>query len=212
MNMRTRVKICGITRVEDALAVSRHGVDAIGLVFYAKSPRNIDIQKASEICNELPAFVTVVALFKDAEPSFIQGIVDQLPIDLLQFHGSESEDFCLQFSKPYIKAVGMIGQKDVAAFANQYPTSRGLLLDSHAIGEDGGSGHVFDWGTIPSDIRNQITLAGGLNVQNVAQAIEQVRPFAVDISSGVESSGGIKDEALVKAFMNEVKRVDCEHE
>lgn len=212
MNIRTRVKICGITRVEDALAVSRAGVDAIGLVFYAKSPRNIDIEIASAICKALPAFVTVVALFKDADESFVRSIIELVPIDLLQFHGSETEAFCLQFAKPYIKAVGMVGQEDVAAFAGQYPSARGLLLDSHAIGEDGGSGHVFEWGTIPEAIRHQITLAGGLTADNVAQAITQVRPFAVDISSGVESSGGIKDEALVKAFMNEVKRVDYEHE
>lgn len=212
MNIRTRVKICGITRVEDALTVSRNGVDAIGLVFYAKSPRNIDIETALTICNSLPAFVTVVALFKDADEAFVRSVTESLSIDLLQFHGSETEAFCQQFSKPYIKAVGMVGQNDVAAFASQYPSARGLLLDSHAIGEDGGSGHVFDWGTIPTGIRNQITLAGGLTADNVAQAIEQVRPFAVDISSGVESSGGIKDEALVKAFMNEVKRVDCENE
>ena len=212
MNIRTRVKICGITRIEDALTVSSSGVDAIGLVFYAKSPRNITIEQAVDICKALPAFVTVVALFKDADESFVRSVIEQMPVDLLQFHGIESEEFCLRFDKPYIKAIGMIGQKNVADFAAQYPTARGLLLDSHAIGEDGGSGHVFDWGTIPESIRNQITLAGGLTADNVAQAIEQVRPFAVDISSGVESSGGIKDEALVKAFMNQVKRVDCEHD
>lgn len=212
MNFRTRVKICGITRVEDALAVSRCGVDAIGLVFYAKSPRNIDLERAREISKVLPAFVTVVALFKDADENFVQSVIDKVAIDLLQFHGSETEAFCQQFSKPYIKAIGMVGQSDVAAFASQYSSARGLLLDSHAIGEDGGSGHVFDWGTIPESIRGQITLAGGLTANNVAEAIKQVRPFAVDISSGVESSGGIKDEALIEAFMNEVKRVDCEHE
>jgi len=212
MSYRTRVKICGITRVEDALAVSRHGVDAIGLVFYVKSPRNIDIKQAQTICQSLPAFVTVVALFKDADAEFIHNVLDNVPIDLLQFHGTETEDFCRQFTKPYIKAVGVAGQENIQAFAAQYPTARGLLLDSHAIGEDGGSGHVFDWGMIPQSIQNQITLAGGLKADNVASAIEQVRPFAVDISSGVESSGGIKDEALIKAFMNEVKRVDCEHE
>lgn len=212
MNLRTRVKICGITRVHDALAVSHAGVDAIGLVFYAKSPRNIDISQALAICDALPAFVTVVALFKDPDEAFVRSVVEQLPVDLLQFHGTETEAFCLQFSKPYIKAIGMEGQQDVAEFSSRYASSRGLLLDSHAIGEDGGSGHVFDWGSIPVAIRDQITLAGGLNADNVATAIEQIRPFAVDISSGVESSGGIKDEALINAFMNEVKRVDCEHE
>ncbi|MCK4710203.1 MAG: phosphoribosylanthranilate isomerase [Gammaproteobacteria bacterium] len=212
MSQRTRVKICGITRVEDALAVSRSGVDAIGLVFYAKSPRNIDANTALEICQSLPAFVTVVGLFKDADESFVREVIKQVPIDLLQFHGSETEEFCSRFSKPYIKAVGMVGQNNVSEFAQQYKSARGLLLDSHAIGEDGGSGHVFDWGTIPGAIRGQITLAGGLTADNVADAIQQVKPFAIDISSGVESSGGIKDEALIKAFMNEVKRVDCEHE
>jgi len=212
MSLRTRVKICGITRVEDALAVSRYGADAIGLVFYEKSPRNIDAAAAIEICKALPAFVTVVALFKDADEGLVRSVIEQVPIDLLQFHGAETETFCQQFEKPYIKAVGMSGHNNVAEFASQYTSARGLLLDSHAIGEDGGSGHIFDWGTIPKNIQGQIALAGGLTADNVADAIVQVRPFAVDISSGVESSGGIKDEALIKAFMNEVKRVDCEHE
>lgn len=212
MSFRTRVKICGITRVEDARAVSRCGVDAIGLVFYAKSPRNIDVKTALKICHALPAFVTTVALFKDAEAAFVRHVLEQVPVDLLQFHGSETAEFCQQFSKPYIKAVGMAGQLDVAHFASDYPDARGLLLDSHAIGEDGGSGHIFDWGSIPESIRGQITLAGGLTAENVASAITQVRPFAVDISSGVEASAGIKDKTLIEAFMNEVKRVDCEHE
>lgn len=212
MSFRTRVKICGITRAEDALAVSRYGADAIGLVFYHKSPRNIDAEKAVEICQAIPSFVTIVALFKDADEDFVNSVINRVPIDLLQFHGSETEAFCQQFSRPYIKAVGMGGQHDVAGFAAQYPSARGLLLDSHAIGEDGGSGHVFDWGVIPEEIRGQITLAGGLSADNVASAIKQVQPFAVDISSGVEASAGIKDEALIKAFMSEVKRVDCEHE
>ena len=212
MNQRTRVKICGITRVEDAQAVCRAGVDAIGLVFYAKSPRNIDVKKAIEICHSLPAFITVVALFKDADEAFVRDVIQQVPIDLLQFHGSENETFCTQFDKPYIKAVGMVGHANINEFAERYTRARGLLLDSHAIGEDGGSGHVFDWGTIPESIRGQITLAGGLTADNVASAIEQVRPFAIDISSGVESSGGIKELAKINAFMNEVKRVDCEHE
>jgi len=212
MSFRTRVKICGITRVEDALTVSRYGADAIGLVFYEKSPRNINVEQAIDICKSLPAFVTVVALFKDASEDFVRSVINQVPIDLLQFHGTETEAFCLKFEKPYIKAVGMTGQNDVVDFAKQYTSARGLLLDSHAVGEDGGSGHVFDWGSIPKDIQGQIALAGGLTADNVADAISQVRPFAVDISSGVESSGGIKDEALIKAFMSEVKRVDCEHE
>ncbi|MDH5516825.1 MAG: phosphoribosylanthranilate isomerase [Gammaproteobacteria bacterium] len=212
MSLRTRVKICGITRVQDAKAVCAAGVDAIGLVFYAKSPRNIAISQALAIVDALPAFVTVVALFKDPDQAFVRSVIDQLPIDLLQFHGSESEAFCQQFAKPYIKAVGMQAQQDLAEFSSRYLSARGLLLDSHAIGEDGGSGDVFDWGTIPVAIRHQITLAGGLRPDNIAAAIKQVRPFAVDISSGVESSGGIKDELLINAFMNEVKRVDCEHE
>lgn len=212
MNLRTRVKICGITSIDDALTVSRCGVDAIGLVFYAKSPRNIDVETARAICRALPAFVTTVALFKDADESFVRAVLEQVPVDLLQFHGVENEAFCQQFGRPYIKAIGMTGQHDVASFSKEYPAARGLLLDSHAIGEDGGSGHVFDWGTIPASIRGQITLAGGLTAANVASAITQVRPFAVDISSGVESSAGVKDKTLIEAFMKEVKRVDCEHE
>ena len=212
MSFRTRVKICGITRVEDALTVSRYGVDAIGLVFYEKSPRNIDVEQAVEVCKSLSAFVTVVALFKDADEDFVRSVISRVPIDLLQFHGGETEAFCQQFEKPYIKAIGMSGQHNITDYVKQYTSARGMLLDSHAIGEDGGSGHVFDWGTIPKNIQGQIALAGGLTADNVADAITQVRPFAVDISSGVESSGGIKDEALIKAFMNEVKRVDCEHE
>lgn len=212
MSFRTRVKICGITRVVDAATVCQAGADAIGLVFYQKSPRNITIDQAQQICAIVPAFVTVVALFKDADSEFVNQVISQVPIDLLQFHGTESEAFCTQFLKPYIKAVGVAGEDDISRFVDEYASARGVLLDSHAVGEAGGSGHVFDWGTIPESIRGQIILAGGLNVDNVASAIKHIAPFAVDVSSGVESSGGIKDEALIRAFMNEVKRVDCENE
>ena len=212
MVQRTRVKICGITGVDDALSVARHGVDAIGLVFYEKSPRNITIEKAMEICHAVPAFVTLVALFMDADPDDIKQVTAQVPIDLLQFHGKETPEFCAQFGLPFIKAIGMAGQTDIEQYCNEFKQARGFLLDSHVLGKAGGSGQVFDWGDIPESMRGDIILAGGLNPGNVADAIQQVRPYAIDVSSGVESSSGVKDEQLIANFMNQVKRVDCEHE
>jgi phosphoribosylanthranilate isomerase len=202
----TRVKICGITRVQDALCAAEHGADAIGLVFYARSPRHLSIEQAATICAELPAFVTTVALFKDADADTVHRALDALPLDLLQFHGSEDEAFCTQFSRPYIKALAMQqNAEQVVAQAEQYSSARGLLLDSHAPGEAGGSGEVFDWNTIPS-LARPLILAGGLSVDNVAAAIHTVKPYAVDISSGVESEPGIKDAALIAAFMKAVRK------
>jgi phosphoribosylanthranilate isomerase len=202
---QTRVKICGITRVQDALCAAEHGADAIGLVFYARSPRNIDIARASQICRELPAFVTTVALFKDADAATISTVLDAVPIDLLQFHGSEPASFCNQFSRPWIKALGMAqASENLVVEAEQYRDARGLLLDSHAPGEDGGSGQRFDWSTIPP-LPKPLILAGGLRVDNVAEAVKIVKPWAVDVSSGVESEKGIKDAALIAAFMQTVR-------
>lgn len=214
----TRVKICGITRPEDALHAANEGVDAVGLVFYNKSPRLVTPVQAAEISRELPAFVTTVALFKDAETETIQQVLELVQIDLLQFHGSESADFCRQFGKPYIKALGMdagdSGATDksakVSGLAKAYLDARGVLLDSHAPGAAGGTGESFDWSTIPQDLPLPLILAGGLGVENVADAIRAVRPFAVDVSSGVESDRGIKDAAMITAFMNEVRHVNGE--
>ena len=201
----TRVKICGITRVQDALCAAEHGADAIGLVFYERSPRHLSIEQAAAICAELPAFVTTVALFKDAGADTVHRALEALPLDLLQFHGSEEAAFCTQFSRPYIKALAMQqSAEQVKAQAEQYASARGLLLDSHAPGEAGGSGEVFDWNTIPS-LARPLILAGGLSVDNVATAIHTVKPYAVDISSGVESEPGIKDAALIAAFMQAVR-------
>lgn len=210
----TRVKICGITRPEDALHAANEGVDAIGLVFYDRSPRFVTSEQAAEICKTLPAFVTSVALFKDAETDTIQQVLGKVQIDLLQFHGCESAEFCRQFGKPYIKALGMDGgdshPDNVSRLAEAYFDARGLLLDSHALGGAGGTGESFDWETIPQDLLNPLILAGGLDVGNVTEAIRTVKPYAVDVSSGVESEKGIKDAKLVTAFMNKVKNVNGE--
>ncbi len=206
--MSTRVKICGITRVEDALVAAAEGVDAIGLVFYEKSPRNIQPEKAAEICATLPAFVTSVALFKDANADMVAQVIAGTAIDLLQFHGSETVAFCEQFQRPYIKAVGMDGVSDIHAFAKRYQSARGLLLDSHAPGAAGGTGRTFDWREVPDDLAQSVILAGGLRVGNVAEAIKVAQPYAVDISSGVESSPAIKDAKKIHDFMRQVQLAD----
>ena len=210
----TRVKICGITRSEDAIHAANEGVDAIGLVFYERSPRFVTSEQAAEISKSLPAFVTSVALFKDADAGTIQRVLDHVQIDLLQFHGSESAEFCRQFALPYIKAIGMEGGSSVHAEvlrqAESYSDARGLLLDSHAPGAAGGTGESFDWDSIPAGLPHPIILAGGLDVDNVAEAIASVKPYAVDVSSGVESDKGIKDAGLVTAFMNRVRMMNGE--
>lgn len=211
MNPRTRVKICGITRPEDGIAAAELGVDAIGLVFYAKSPRYVSIEQANTICAALPGFVTVVSLFLNPDAEWVDEVLAETPVDLIQFHGAEPGDFCRSFNRPYIKALGM-SNADLPALAADYADARGLLLDSHAMGEAGGSGKTFDWQAIPEAFRHRIMLAGGLNPDNIAAAIRAVRPYAVDLSSGVESAPGIKDVARMTRLMNEVKRVDCETE
>jgi len=204
--MRTRVKICGITRAEDAHLAVHAGVDAIGLVFYEKSPRYVTTQQALEISQQIPAFVGCVALFKDADEGMVQSVLDKVAIDLIQFHGSESPDFCERFNISYIKALGMKGPECDANYlmanANKYHSAKALLLDSHAPGMAGGTGEVFDWSSI-ADVDMPIILAGGLNPENVRHAIEIAKPFAVDVSSGVESEPGIKDKEKVERFMQQ---------
>ncbi|MDH5710114.1 MAG: phosphoribosylanthranilate isomerase [Gammaproteobacteria bacterium] len=206
----TRVKICGITRVEDALHAAAEGVDAIGLVFYSKSPRFVSAAQAAEICKKTPAFVTTVALFKDADAKEVRQVLAEVPVDLLQFHGSERGEFCRQFGRPYIKALGMAGELTVPKQVAEYQDVRGLLLDGHAPGAAGGMGQSFEWSVIPDDLDYPLILAGGLDVDNVLAAIRTVRPYAVDVSSGVESAKGIKDAALVTAFMKKVRQADNE--
>lgn len=208
MAARTRVKICGITREKDAEAAVTAGADAIGLVFYAKSPRFVDLEKARRICESLPAFVTSVALFLDPDADQVEAVLDQVPVDLLQFHGSESAAFCDAFNRPWIKAIGIEGEQDLEQRCQDYGLARGILLDSHVMGAAGGTGQTFNWDRIPASLKNRIILAGGLKPDNIAAAIQAVRPYAVDLSSGVESSPGIKDAGLIAQLMQEVQRVD----
>ena len=210
MKLHTRVKICGITRVDDALAAAALGVDAVGLVFYEKSPRHVDIQQARAICQQLPAFVTTVALFLDAEPALVTEVLERVPVDLLQFHGSEDPAYCERFARPYIKALGMgsLDQQGLISQSKAYKNARGLLLDSHAEGAAGGTGEVFDWSSIPQQLNKPVILAGGISVSNVAEAINRVHPWAVDVSSGVEIDKGIKSVELMSAFMQEVENAN----
>lgn len=212
MNPRTRVKICGITRPEDAVEAARLGVDAIGLVFYEKSPRHLSIEQAQAVCQVLPGFVTVVSLFLNPQAGLVKDVLASVAVDLLQFHGNETGDFCRSFNRPYIKALGMADDQGLEQRAKEYSDARAVLLDSHASGAAGGTGKIFDWNSIPRQFQQSIILAGGLNPQNVAEAIVAVRPYAVDLSSGVEAAPGIKDASLMAQLMKEVKRVDCEND
>jgi phosphoribosylanthranilate isomerase len=196
-----RVKICGITRVEDALAAAAAGADAIGLVFYAKSPRAVDIEQAREILAVLPPFVTSVGLFVDAERSELERILASVPLDLLQFHGDESVQQCEAFGRPYIKALRVKAGDDIAAQVARYPSAQGILLDAYVEGVPGGTGEAFDWSLIPQALSKPLILAGGLRPDNVAEAVSRVRPYAVDVSGGVEASKGVKDVEKVGAFI-----------
>lgn len=203
--MRTRVKICGITRVEDALAATGHGCDAIGLVFYEPSPRNVDIQRAAEIVAALPPFVSVVGLFVDAASSEIEHVLSRLRLDVLQFHGDEAPDACRRYGLPYMKAVRVRNETNLLQYADQYNDAKALLLDAYLPGVAGGTGLVFNWDLVPDRFPMPIVLAGGLNPENVAEAICQVRPYAVDVSGGVEQTKGIKDADKIAAFMQGVQ-------
>lgn len=202
--MRVRVKICGITRLEDALIAVENGADAIGLVFYEPSPRNVSIEQAIEIANKIPAFVTVVGLFVNAAPEFVRSVISRVKLDLLQFHGDEPQQECSRYGLPFIKAIRVKSDTNLVQCAEDFSAARGLLLDAYTEGVAGGTGNVFDWGLIPADLGKPVILAGGLNAHNVAQAISQVKPYAVDVSGGVEASKGIKDVARIAAFMQQV--------
>ena len=204
--MAVKVKICGITSVKDALVVSGSGADAIGLVFYAKSCRYVSIQQAVEICAALPPFISVVGLFLDATKQEVEAVLKRVPLDLLQFHGSESPAYCASFSRPHIKAVGMIGLDNFSGYADQYPDAKALLVDAHALGAAGGTGKCFDWQDIPRDYAKPIILAGGLTPDNIALAVRSTAVYAMDLSSGVESSCGVKSAEKIVALMREVAR------
>ncbi|ADQ84767.1 phosphoribosylanthranilate isomerase [Methylovorus sp. MP688] len=202
--MRTRVKICGITREEDALTAVRHGADAIGLVFVEASPRHVSIAQAQAAILSLPPFIAVVGLFVDAEPSFIEQVLKEVRLDMLQFHGDESPEECQRYARPYMKAIRVRPDTNLLQYALDYPRASALLLDAHVEGVAGGTGQRFDWSLIPAELPMPIVLAGGLNADNVAEAIKQVRPYAVDVSGGVESQKGIKDAGKIAAFMRGV--------
>ena len=202
---RTRVKICGITRVDDALAAVSAGADAIGLVFYAPSPRYVTIAQAQQIVAALPPFVSVVALFVNATIAEIETILAQVRIDIVQFHGDETPAQCQQINLPYYKAIRVKAESNLLQYALEFESAKALLLDTYTEAAFGGTGHVFDWNLIPKNMTKPVILAGGLVSENVALAIRQVRPYAVDVSGGVEQSKGVKDTAKITAFMHAVE-------
>jgi phosphoribosylanthranilate isomerase len=206
---RTRIKICGITRIEDALLACELGADAIGLVMVETSPRCVTIENARAIRAALPAFVDAVVLSHGLPAGRVREIIDAVQPDLVQFHGSEDPVFCESFGVRYLKAIGMAGDLDVRAIAAGHARAAGFVLDGHPPGQQGGQGKTFDWTRIPRDLGRPIILAGGLHSGNVAQAIDAVRPWAVDLASGVESSPGIKDAKKLRAFFAAVRAADA---
>lgn len=206
----TRIKICGFTRVNDAQYASDLGADAIGLVFYPPSPRHVSIEQASAIANAVSPFCTVTALFLNAEVDYVEQVLASMPVSLLQFHGTESAEFCESFNRPYIKSVAMKSIDDVAAYCAQFQRCGGFLLDSNTAGAAGGSGDAFDWSLVPAELASTLILAGGLGVHNVAGAIRRLRPAAVDVSSGVESAKGVKDGQMMQQFIANVRAADSD--
>ncbi|WP_426417519.1 phosphoribosylanthranilate isomerase [Aestuariirhabdus sp. LZHN29] len=203
---RTRAKVCGITRLEDALAAIEAGVDALGFVFYPPSPRFITPVDATAIIRQLPPFVSTVGLFVDAPAAEVDAAISLARLDLLQFHGKESAEYCSSFSRPYIKALRVRDGAQIAAQMTLYPCAQGLLLDTYKKGLPGGTGETFNWELVPAS-NQSVILAGGLDAGNVGQAIAAVRPYAVDVSGGVEAAPGIKDHRKILAFMSEVASV-----
>ncbi len=201
----TRIKICGITRNEDALAVSDSGADALGLVFYNASPRAVTAEQAAEIVHGISPLVTVVALFVDEPVSSIERILATVPVNLIQFHGDETAQFCQQFGRPWIKALRVRPGFNIADACQQYRQARGVLLDAWQEGVPGGTGKTFDWDLSPVDLPIPLVLAGGLDEHNVGEAIRIARPAAVDVSGGVESAPGIKDANKIHRFVAAVR-------
>jgi phosphoribosylanthranilate isomerase len=214
--MRTRVKICGITRVEDGVAAARAGADAIGLIFWPGTPRVVAVERARAIVAALPPFVSVVGLFVDPDPTHVRATLSAVPVDLIQFHGHEAADLCRSFGRPYLKALPVADGDRLLEYAASYPDAAGLLFDAPAAGGlPGGTGRTFDWSALPKELTQPVVLSGGLTSANVREAIRRVRPWAVDVSSGVEaldadgrSVKGIKDPATIAAFIEEVRNAD----
>ncbi|MFH1494934.1 MAG: phosphoribosylanthranilate isomerase [Pseudomonadota bacterium] len=202
----TRSKICGITRAEDGVVAAQHGADAIGLVFYPPSPRYVTLAQATAIVAALPPFITTVGLFVNPDATEVEAVLGELRLDLLQFHGDETPEFCASFGVPYLKAVRVKPGVDLIQYAIRFRGAKGLLLDAFVEGKAGGTGESFDWGLIPDGLPLPVILSGGLGPANVKAAIERVKPWAVDVSSGVEASKGIKDAARIAAFMREVRK------
>jgi len=209
--MRTRVKICGITREADAIAAAQAGADAIGLVFYPASPRYLSAERALEIRDALPPFVQTVALFVNPDAAQVAQVLGRVQPSLLQFHGEETPQFCAQFGMPYVKACrvksGVRAQVDLLEYLRPFSGAAAWLLDSH-VEAYGGVGESFDWSLVPARRDRPLILSGGLARDNVAEAIRRVRPWGVDVSSGVESAKGIKDAAKIAAFIAEVRNAD----
>ena len=204
--MRTRVKICGITRIEDALAAVNAGADAIGLVFYAASPRCVTIEQAQKIVAVIPPFVSVVGLFVNASKAEIERVLSKVRLDILQFHGDESQNDCEQIKLPYYKAIRVKADTNLLQCAVEFNSAKALLLDAHSESAFGGTGQTFDWNLIPKSLTKPVILAGGLTAENVGSAIKRVQPYAVDVSGGVEKSKGVKDAAKIAAFMQAVEQ------
>jgi len=216
---RTRVKICGVTRVEHGVAAARAGADAVGLVFWRGTPRVVDLAAARAIAQALPPFVTVVGLFVDPAPDDVRAALAAVPLDLLQFHGTEPAEFCRAFGRPYLKAIAVSNGADKGAlleYAVRYRDAAGLLFDAPpADGLPGGTGRTFDWSALPKSLPRPLVLSGGLTPANVGAAVRRLRPWAVDVSSGVEVTGadgkpvkGVKDPAKIAAFIEEVRHAD----
>jgi phosphoribosylanthranilate isomerase len=202
-----RIKICGLTREEDVDAAVAAGADAIGFVFYPPSPRYVTPLRAAELAKRIPPFIDVVGLFVNELPDLVRAACAAAPINVLQFHGDEDAAYCRQFARPYLRAARVRPGLDLIEFARSFPDARGLLLDAFVEGY-GGGGHVFDWTLIPPDLPGYLVLSGGLTAINVGAAIERVRPVAVDVSSGVEMSKGIKDHSKIAAFVAAVRKAD----
>jgi phosphoribosylanthranilate isomerase len=206
----TRIKCCGMTRVGDALLAARLGADAIGLVFTARSKRQVAPAQARGIVAALPPFVATVALFMDDSEALVRQVIDEVRPAWLQFHGDESDGWCAQFGLPFLKAIAMGEGAPALSRLRDHPHAAGLLLDGHAAGEAGGSGRAFDWSVLPADLAQPVVLAGGLHAGNVGDAVRAARPWAVDVASGVESAPGIKDPARLEAFIRAVRAIDAE--
>ena len=208
MNQRTRIKICGLTREADVDAAVEAGADAIGFVFYAASPRHVDLARATVLAQRLPPFVTPVGLFVNASAAEIAAATAAIPSLLLQFHGDETAEQCALPGRPYLRAARMAAGFDLLDFASRFAQAQAILLDAHVEGY-GGGGKVFDWSLIPSDVPLPVVLSGGLHAGNVIQGIQTLRPWAVDVSSGVESAKGIKDAAAIRRFCDAVREADA---